>query len=64
MEKINQLKQIIESHSYQEIEGKIVDVQTANIILKVYEALGEKNKENFVTQSIDRMAHIAWKLVS
>lgn len=64
MEKINQLKQIVKSHSFQEIEGMIVDVQTANIILQVYEAINEKNKEKFINQSIDKMAHIAWQLVN
>lgn len=64
MDKIELMKEIIGSHSYKEIEGTIIDVQTANAIITVYEALGEENKQKFTSHNISTMANIAWKLVN
>lgn len=62
MNKIELMREIVEGHSYKEIEGTIVDVQTANLIIKVYEGLGESNRDHFASQSIVKMADISWKL--
>jgi hypothetical protein len=62
--KLGQLKRIVENFGHDEIEGVIVDVQTANIILKVYEALSETNKEKFINSPIEKMSSIAWSLVN
>lgn len=61
---IQQLRGIITNFSAEEINGYFVDVQTANAIVTVYDALGEANKERFINSPIDKMASIAWKLVS
>lgn len=64
MDKIELMKEIIDSYSYKEIEGTIIDAQTANVIITVYEALGEENKQKFIFHNISTMANIAWKLVN
>jgi hypothetical protein len=61
--KLGQLKRIVENFGHDEIEGVIVDVQTANIILKVYDALSETNKVKFINSPIEKMSSIAWSLV-
>lgn len=61
---IQQLRGIVNNFSAEEIDGYLVDVQTANAIVTVYDALKEENKEKFINCSIDKMASIAWKLVS
>lgn len=63
METIEQLKEIVRTHSARKIEEVLIDVQTANAIVTVYEALGAENKEKFTNSSIEKMAHVAWKLV-
>ena len=64
MKKINQFKEIVRTHSAKEIEGVLVDVQTANAIVTVYEALGAENKKKFINSSVHKMAHTAWKLIN
>lgn len=63
MNKIDQLKEIVNDFSNKEINGVIVDAQTANVILTVYDALGDRNKEKFINHDIVRMSDIAWNLI-
>lgn len=63
-EKLNMFEEVLNNHSYQEVDGILVDVQSANAVLTVYEALGEANKEKFINEPIHRMMDIAWKLVN
>jgi hypothetical protein len=64
MTKIDQLNQIVSNFSMGEVEGVEVDVQTANAIVTVYNALGDANKERFINSPIEKMASIAWQLVT
>jgi ribosomal protein L20A (L18A) len=64
MTKIDQLKQIVSDFSMGEVEGVEVDVQTANAIVTVYNALGSENKERFINSPIEKMASISWQLVT
>lgn len=62
MNKIDLMKEIVDGHSYKEIEGTIIDVQTASLIVKVYEGLRNELKDHFISQDVVKMADIAWKL--
>ncbi|WP_405101509.1 hypothetical protein [Oceanobacillus sp. FSL H7-0719] len=62
MDKIELMREIVNGHSYKEIEGTIIDVQTANLIIKVYEGLRSELKDHFTSQSIIKMADISWKV--
>jgi hypothetical protein len=64
MTKIDQLRNIVSSHSFGEVEGVEIDVQTANAIVTIYDNLGDQNKVKYINSSIDKMADIAWKLLS
>lgn len=44
--------------------GVLVDIQTANAIVTVYDALSEANRAKFTALSVDRAADVAWKLVA
>lgn len=57
------LREIVNKKSTMEVEGVLVDMQTAKAIVMVYDALSEANKENFLTKSIGQMGNIAWKLI-
>lgn len=57
------IKRIVKDHQYEKIQGQVVDAFTASAILKVYEALNEKNKKKFAALQIKRMADVAWKLI-
>ncbi len=61
---IDVCRRIVENHGAEQHEGVIIDVQTANVIVKVFEALNEENQGKFRGMNdIPKMAAIAWKLV-
>ena len=47
------------------ISAKIVlmDMQTANAIMKVHKALNGSNRKKYEKLSISKMADVAWKLI-
>ncbi len=65
-EKINRLREIVKEHQCEKLEGTLIDVQTANVILTVHDSkdLSEENRQKFVNLPLRQMASIAWKLVS
>ena len=60
---IDKIKDIVKKKSYKRIGGVIVDMQTANAILKVYKALNTANRKKYEKLSIAKMADVAWKLI-
>jgi len=60
---IDKIKDIVKKKSYKRIGGVIVDMQTANAILKVYKALNSANRKKYEKLSISKMADVAWKLM-
>ena len=60
---IDKIKDIVKKKSYKRIGGVIVDMQTANAILKVHKALNPANRKKYEKLSIAKMADVAWKLI-
>jgi len=60
---IDKIKDIVKKKSYKRIGGVIVDMQTANAIMKVHKALTGSNKKKYEKLSISKMADIAYKLI-
>ena len=54
---------IIRKKQAKKMDGYLVDMQTANVILKVGNALNKSNQEKFGKLPIKKMAQIAWKMV-
>ena len=54
---------ILKRKQHQKIDGVLVDMQTANVILKVWDALNSSNRKKFEKLSVQKMANVAWKLV-
>lgn len=65
---IQQLREAVTEHSYLEFGDKddpiLIDVQTANAIVSVYDALSDKNKEKYCKYPIETMGFMAWELIS
>lgn len=61
---IKTCREILSNHEARLIDNQWVDVQTANAIVTVYEALNKENKVKFLGFGLMRMADVAWKLVS
>lgn len=55
---------IVERHTADEIDGHLVDVQTARVLLKVYGALSPASREKFDTIPLPRLVEFAWSKVA
>ena len=65
MSKLDKLRQIVNEHQYQKIDGVIVDIVTANAIITVYDAMKkEGNKEKYLSMDISKMASVAWSILN
>lgn len=60
---IDDIKNIVKKRQSKKIKGYLVDMQTANAIMTVYNALNISNKKKFEKLSIKKMADVSWKLV-
>jgi hypothetical protein len=54
---------IIGKRQAQKIDGVLVDMQTAYVIMKVWNALNPSNRSKFEKLRIGKMAKVAWKLM-
>lgn len=61
--KIDALRNIVKNKSMAEVDGVEVDMQTANAIVTVCDALSKDKQKDYAKRSINQMANIAWKLL-
>ena len=60
---MDKIKDIVKKKQFKRIGGVIIDMQTANAIMKVHKALTGANKKRYEKLSISKMADIAYKLI-
>ena len=63
-DRINAIRRVVANKQYEKIDGCMIDLFTANIIVQVYDALSDKNKAKFAAVPAPKMGIIALKLVS
>jgi len=56
---IDKVRQVAEEHQCNRVNGVLLDALTANVILRVYDALNERNKAKLAAMPIRRMAEVA-----
>lgn len=56
-------KRIVERHQYEELEGSIMDAQTAQLLVQVYERLSPSSQARFDSIPLPRLVKWAWSLV-
>lgn len=61
--RIEKLRSIVEDHQASRVEGLYVDAFTASMLVQVYDALNEQNRETFVKLPLRKMVAVGWKLV-
>ena len=61
---VARMREIVSGSTALKIKGKMIDMQTANVVTKVYDALGAENKKKFAGLSLGRMIDISWKLAN
>lgn len=60
---LSTLKGIVKDHSHAKVSGQEIDVQTANAILTVYDALKPETRKKFIKMPIKKMADFSWSVV-
>jgi hypothetical protein len=60
---IDKVRWVVENKQYNRVNGLLMDMMTASIIIQVYDALNDANKIKFAAMTVRRMADTAFKLV-
>ena len=61
---IGDIQSIVDERQSKKIDGQIVDVQTANAIMQVYNALNDENvKATMEKLPVKKLATVAWSIV-
>lgn len=58
------VRSILDSHQAQEIDGTLVDVQTANLLGQIYDKGSDQTKQAIETAPLDKVVDTAWKLTA
>jgi hypothetical protein len=53
----------VREHGYVRYQGQLLDITTAHMLITVYEALNEVNREKFAALPLLRAVSVGWKLV-
>lgn len=64
IDRITACRRIVKNHQWEFLEDVVIDAQTANAIVVVYDALNEENKAKFTSIPLERMGITAWKILS
>ncbi len=60
--RIGALRAIVREHKAARIDGFIVDAFTAQMLIKVYEALSPQNREKFGKPRLEKLVDLGWKV--
>lgn len=60
--RLEKLRWIVKHQQAARVDGAYVDMMTANVCVKVYEALNETNRAKFAGLTMRKMGLVAWKL--
>jgi hypothetical protein len=59
---ISDLRNIAESRQHRTIAGVLIDMQSANVLTQVFDALSSENKKRLQSKDLHEAISIAWKL--
>ena len=62
--RIDTLRSIVQNGQHEEIDGMIVDLQTANLLIQIYEKGNDNTKNLIDTAPLEKVVGAAWKLTS
>lgn len=63
MSRIEQLRKIVDNHEVGMVDNQWVDVQTANMLCVVFDALNEANRAKFESLRLMTLIEFGWKHV-
>jgi len=60
---IEQCRKIVERKQCAVVGGKMMDMQTASVIVQIYDQLSDPEiAKKFASQPIERMSNLAWRI--
>jgi hypothetical protein len=59
--RIEQVRWVAEHQSARMVEGRVMDMQTATLLVKVHDALSPANQARFSVPSLERLVELAWR---
>ena len=62
-DRINAIKSVVDNSSYAKIDGTMIDLTSAHVIMTVYNALNDVNKGKFASMPAGKMGIVAYKLI-
>ena len=60
---IPQLEKIVQDKQHAKIKGKIVDLFTASMIMKIYNAVNDSNKKRMDSLPLEKLVNLAYKMM-
>ena len=61
--RIDVLRRILKEHQYEKIDGMIVDLTTANMLIKVHDALKPASQKTFDKIPLKKLIDFGWSMV-
>lgn len=62
--RLEKLRWIVKHQQAARVDGAYVDMMTANVCVKVHDALNEANRVKFLGLTMRKMGLVAWKLAA
>lgn len=60
---IPQLEKIVQDKQHAKIKGKVVDLFTASMIMKIYNAVNDSNKKRMDSLPLEKLVNLAYKMM-
>jgi hypothetical protein len=62
--RIDRLRHIVEHKQAARVEGLLMDLFTASMLVQIHDALNKTNRAEFLALPLRKMVSVGWKLVS
>ena len=63
-DRLELFRRIVRDHQCEEVDGIMIDAQTANAVCTVYDNLQPANQDKFISMDIGSIGIIAWEVLS
>jgi len=57
---IESIREIVRTKQVSRVSGSLVDIMTAQVIIQIYDAVNDVNKEKLKNMPLKKMANICW----
>lgn len=61
-DRMTKVRAVVDARQCARIEGHLVDLTTANMLVRVHDALNPENQKTFAALPLAKMVSVGWKL--